>query len=49
LCLGLLIAFGICVGSYFGADWAQHLPLPVLRRVLGSVLIVVGGRLLYQG
>lgn len=47
--LGLLMAFGICVGSYFGADWAQHLPLPVLRRVLGSVLIVVGARLLYQG
>lgn len=47
--LGLLIAVGICVGSYFGASWAQHLPLPVLRRVLGSVLILVGVRFLYRG
>jgi len=47
--LGLLIAAGICLGSYFGASWAQHLPLPVLRRVLGGVLILVGARFLYQG
>jgi uncharacterized membrane protein YfcA len=47
--LGLLIALGICVGSYFGANWAQHLPLPVLRRVLGSILVVIGLRFLYQG
>lgn len=47
--LGVLIAVGICVGSYFGADWAQHLPLPVLRRVLGSVLLLIGARFLIQG
>jgi uncharacterized protein len=47
--LGLLIAAGICAGSYFGASWAQHLPLPVLRRVLGSVLVLIGVRFLYQG
>ena len=47
--LGVLIALGICVGSYFGADWAQHLPLPVLRRVLGSVLLLIGARFLIQG
>ena len=47
--LGVLIAVGICVGSYFGANWAQHLPLPVLRRVLGSVLVLVGARFLVQG
>jgi hypothetical protein len=47
--LGMLIAAGICVGSYFGASWAQHLPLPVLRRVLGSVLVLVGLRFLYRG
>ena len=47
--LGLLIAAGICVGSYFGASWAQHLPMPILRRVLGSVLILIGARFLYQG
>lgn len=47
--LGVLIALGICVGSYFGANWAQHLPLPVLRRVLGSVLVLIGARFLIQG
>jgi uncharacterized membrane protein YfcA len=47
--LGALIALGICVGSYFGANWAQHLPLPVLRRVLGSVLLLIGARFLIQG
>jgi uncharacterized membrane protein YfcA len=47
--LGVLVAIGICVGSYFGADWAQHLPLPVLRRVLGSVLVLIGIRFLCQG
>lgn len=47
--LGVLIALGICIGSYFGANWAQHLPLPVLRRVLGSVLLLIGARFLIQG
>ena len=47
--IGLLIAVGICVGSYFGASWAQSLPLPVLRRVLGFVLVLIGARFLYQG
>lgn len=47
--LGVLIAIGICIGSYFGANWAQHLPLPILRRALGSVLILIGARFLMQG
>jgi uncharacterized protein len=47
--MGLLVAAGICAGSYFGASWAQSLPLPVLRRVLGSVLVLIGARLLYKG
>jgi hypothetical protein len=46
--IGLLIAVGICMGSYAGAAWAQHLPLSVLRRVLGGVLILVGARFLYR-
>jgi len=46
--LALLIALGICVGSYFGASWAQHLPMPVLRRLLGIVLIVIGARFVFQ-
>ena len=47
--LALFIAAGICLGSYFGASWAQHLPVPVLRRVLGSVLVLIGARFLVQG
>jgi uncharacterized membrane protein YfcA len=47
--LALLIALGIGGGSYFGASWAQELSLPVVRRVLGSVLILIGARFLYQG
>ena len=47
--LALLMAVGLCLGSYFGASWAQHLPIPVLRRVLGSVLVLIGARFLVQG
>lgn len=47
--LGLLIALGIAVGSYFGASWAQHLAMPVLRRVLGVVLMLIGARFLFRG
>ena len=46
--LALLLALGIGVGGYFGASWAQHLPMPVLRRLLGVVLIVIGARFLFQ-
>jgi uncharacterized protein len=47
--LGLLLAAGICLGSYFGASWAQHLPVPLLRRALGGVLVLIGARFLLQG
>jgi uncharacterized protein len=45
----LLIALGFAVGGYFGGLWAQHLPEPVLRRVLGILLLVVSLRLLWAG
>ena len=47
--LGLLIALGICIGSYFGASWAQQVPMPALRRVLGVVLMLIGVRFLWRG
>lgn len=41
--LGLLMAAGLAVGSYFGATWAQHLPMNVVRKgfavVLGAVAV----------
>jgi len=43
---GLLIATGFLVGGYFGGLWAQHLPEIVLRRVFGTLLVMIGIRLL---
>ncbi|HWS18049.1 MAG TPA: sulfite exporter TauE/SafE family protein [Candidatus Elarobacter sp.] len=43
---GLLIATGFLVGGYFGGLWAQHLPEVVLRRVFGTLLVMIGIRLL---
>ena len=45
---GLLIAVGFLVGGYFGGLWAQHLSELVLRRVFGTLLVIIGIRLLLQ-
>jgi uncharacterized protein len=42
----LLIALGFAVGGYFGGIWAHHLSEPVLRRLLGTLLLAVGLHLL---
>jgi uncharacterized membrane protein YfcA len=46
LTAALIIALGFAVGGYFGGLWAQHLSEPVLRRVLGVLMLLVGARLL---
>ena len=38
----LLIAVGFAIGGYFGGFWAQQLPDLLLRRILGTLLVVVG-------
>jgi uncharacterized membrane protein YfcA len=43
---GLLIATGFLIGGYFGGLWSQHLPEIVLRRVFGTLLVMIGIRLL---
>lgn len=43
---GLLVAAGFLIGGYFGGLWAQHLPEIVLRRVFGTLLVMIGIRLL---
>jgi uncharacterized membrane protein YfcA len=42
----LLIAVGFLVGGYFGGVWAQQLPELVLRRIFGTLLVLIGIRLL---
>jgi uncharacterized membrane protein YfcA len=42
----LLIAVGFLVGGYFGGLWAQQLPELVLRRIFGTLLVLIGIRLL---
>lgn len=46
--LGLLLGVGLCIGGYFGAQLAQHLPAMVLRRGFAVVLILLATRMLLQ-
>lgn len=43
----LLVALGFLVGGYFGGLWAQHLPEVILRRVFGTLITIIGIRLLF--
>jgi uncharacterized membrane protein YfcA len=43
---GLLIALGFTLGGYFGGLWAQHIPELLLRRVFGTLVVMIGIRLL---
>lgn len=45
----LMIALGFAIGGFFGGYWAQHLSEPVLRRLLGGLMVVIGARLLLGG
>jgi len=46
--LGLVLGFGLAIGGYFGAQWAQTLPVAVLRRCFGGMLMLVALRMLLQ-
>lgn len=46
--LGLMLAVGMAVGGYFGARWAQSVPMPVLRKCFAVVLMMVALRMLTQ-
>ena len=43
--IGLLLGLGLMVGGYFGGQWAQVLPMPVLRKLFAVVLLVVAVRM----
>jgi len=40
-----LIAGGLFIGTFFGARYAIHLPAPVIHRIYGSFLVIVGLRM----
>ncbi len=44
---GLLLGLGLMVGGYFGGQWAQVLPMPVLRKAFAVVLLVVAVRMFW--
>jgi uncharacterized protein len=46
--LGAFLAAGLAVGGYFGAQWAQHLPVGVIRKMFATVLAAVAVRLFMQ-
>lgn len=46
--LGLMLAAGLVCGSFFGARWAQVLPVPLLRKIFALVLMAVAVRMLVQ-
>ena len=46
--LGLLLGAGLLVGGYFGGQWAQVLPMGVLRKIFAVVLLVVAVRMFAQ-
>ena len=43
--MGLLLGVGLMVGGYFGGQWAQVLPMGVLRKGFAVVLLVVAVRM----
>jgi hypothetical protein len=44
---GVLIALGFVAGGYFGGQWAQHISELALRRTFGTLLVMIGIRLLF--
>ena len=42
----LLIGVGFLLGGFFGGLWAQHISEPVLRRVFGGLLLLIGAKLI---
>src|SRR5262249_36621504 len=44
----LLIGVGFLVGGYFGGLWAQQIPEVALRRIFGTLLVILGIRLLFS-
>lgn len=46
--LGLLLACGLAIGSYFGATWVQSLPVATVRKTFAVVLMLLALRMFFQ-
>ncbi len=46
--IGLLIAFGLFIGGYFGGLWAQKIPDVVLRKVFAVLLAATAVKMFFQ-
>ncbi len=46
--IGLLLAVGLAVGSYFGARWVQTLPELAVRRMFALVLLSLSLRMFFK-
>ena len=45
--LGLLLGLGLAAGGYFGAQWAQVLPMGVVK-MFAAVLVICGDAMLFS-
>lgn len=43
---GLLLALGLFLGAYFGANIAESLPTPLLKRLFGGLFLIIAIRML---
>jgi hypothetical protein len=46
--LGILLAVGLGIGSYFGSSWAQHLPLQLVRRSFAVILAGLALKMFFE-
>lgn len=43
----LLVSVGIMIGSMLGAKYAQQIPAPMLKRMFGILMVVLGLKLIF--
>ena len=46
--VAIFIALGFLAGGYFGGLWAQRLPELALQRIFGTLLVLIGIKLLFE-
>jgi hypothetical protein len=43
----LIIAIAFVIGAYFGSIWSLQIPAPVLKRVFGVFIVLVGIKMIF--